>query len=182
MGRPAYCGWHHSLAGILCSLSEKDSWAAACIHPSLLPDGGCNVMTNCFNLLLPWPPNQGGLSPCPWSWINLLPSFALVRVFSHSNENETKTAGQGINKSRERHTTECYPGSPWLLSKTCGPVGDHKDLMACGNTVLCKCTGLQPPGSSLDSSRISNTHHLLWFLLTKDANCSYSASVLFHIT
>lgn len=97
-----YCGWHHSLAGILCSLSEKGSWAAACIHPSLLPDGGCNVMTNCFNLLLPWPPNQGGLSPCPWSWINLLPSVALVRVFSHRNENETKTAGQGINKSRER--------------------------------------------------------------------------------
>lgn len=48
-GRPALCGWHHSLVRMLNFVSgERESGAAAC---SLLLDCG---HSSCFKLLLPW--------------------------------------------------------------------------------------------------------------------------------
>lgn len=103
VGRPARRnGWHHSLTGILCSLSEKESWAAVCVHLSLLSDCGGHVpvgpaapISCCLDFL-----TRVDSTRALWAWLNRLPSVSFVRVFSQSRENETRTAGQGINKFR----------------------------------------------------------------------------------
>ena len=53
MGSPVYCGWYHSLAGILDLIDEERMLRTS--HPSLLSDCVWNVPI-CLRLLPPSPP------------------------------------------------------------------------------------------------------------------------------
>lgn len=64
VGRPARCGWHHSLGRdpAVCTSGEHELSATKHTFIALCSWPWCHV-TNCFKSLLPWRPQNDGLYP-----------------------------------------------------------------------------------------------------------------------